>query len=82
MKLKKNFPCCKTPIFLNDIDTAKVIVSNKISFDEKNQKYFISYLYNDSKVKQLHIMLPKTGAYVKSYHGQTKWMYFLIEDDD
>ena len=26
-------------------------------------------------------MLPKTSAYVKSYHGQTKWMYFLIEDD-
>ena len=27
-------------------------------------------------------MLTKTIAYVKSYHGQTKWMYFLIEDDD
>ena len=27
-------------------------------------------------------MLPKTSAYVKSYDGQTKWMYFLIEDND
>ena len=27
-------------------------------------------------------MLPKTIAYVKSYDGQTKWMYFLIADDD
>ena len=27
-------------------------------------------------------MLPKTSAYVKSYDGQTKWMYFLIEDGD
>ena len=27
-------------------------------------------------------MLPRTNAYVKSYHGRTKWMYFLIEDDD
>ena len=27
-------------------------------------------------------MLPKTSAYVKSYDGKTKWMYFLIEDDD
>ena len=27
-------------------------------------------------------MLPKTSAYVKSYDGQTKRMYFLIEDDD
>ena len=35
------------------------------------------YLY-----KPLHIMLPKTNGYVKSYDGQTKRMYFLIEDDD
>ena len=27
-------------------------------------------------------MLPKTSLYVKRYYGQTKWMYFLIEDDD
>ena len=27
-------------------------------------------------------MLPKTSSYVKSYDGQTKWMYFLIENDD
>ena len=27
-------------------------------------------------------MLPKTSAYIKSYDGQTKWMYFFIEDDN
>ena len=27
-------------------------------------------------------MLPKTSAYVKNYGGQTKSMYFLIEDND
>ena len=27
-------------------------------------------------------MLPKTSVYVKSYDGQTKWMYFLNEDED
>ena len=27
-------------------------------------------------------MLPKTSAYVKSYDRQTKWIYFLTEDDD
>ena len=26
-------------------------------------------------------MLPKVSAYVKRCDGQTKWMYFLIEDD-
>ena len=55
---------------------------NKISFGEKNYKCFIGYLYDNHKVKPLHIMLPKTSAYVKSYDGQTKWMYFFVEDDD
>ena len=27
-------------------------------------------------------MVPKTIAYVKIYDEQTKWMHFLIEDDD
>ena len=31
-------------------------------------------------MKPLHVMLPKARAYVKSYNGQTQWMYFLIED--
>ena len=39
-------------------------------------------MHNDHKVMPLPIMLPKTSTYVKSYDGQTKWMYFLIEDDD
>ena len=41
----------------------------------------IGYLYNDHKVEPLHVMLPKTRAHVKRYDGQTKWMYFVIEDD-
>ena len=67
---------------MKDVDIEKVLVSNNISFGEKNYKYFKGYLYNDHKVKPLHIMLPKTRAYVKSYDGHTKWMYFLIEYDD
>ena len=27
-------------------------------------------------------MFPYKSAYVKSDYGQTKWMYFLVEDDD
>ena len=79
---KNKFYRNKTPILLKDVDIQKVLVSNKISFSEKNYKCFIGYLYNDNKVKPLHIVLPKTSAYVKIYDGQTKWMYFLIEDDD
>ena len=65
-----------------DVDTEKVLASNKISLGEKNYRYFIGYLHNDDKVKSLHIMFLKTNTNVKSYDGQTKWMYFLIEDDD
>ena len=42
----------------------------------------IRYLYNDNKIKSLRIMLPKTSAYLKRFDGHTKWLYFLIEDDD
>ena len=27
-------------------------------------------------------MLPKTSNYVKSYDEQTKWISFLVEDDE
>ena len=39
-------------------------------------------MYNDVKVKLLSIMLPKTSSYIKSYDGQTKWIHFLIKDDE
>ena len=75
---KSKFYRHKTPILLKDVDIETVLVSNKFSFSEKKYKYFIGYLYNDNKAKALHIMLPKTSTYVKSYDGQTKWMYFFI----
>ena len=76
---KINFTAIR--LFLKNVDIEKILVSNKISFGEENYKYSIGYLYNDNKVKPLHIMLPKI-ADVKSYDGQTKWMYFSMEDDD
>ena len=80
---KKKFTAINfSPIFLKDVDFEKVLMSKKVIFGEKIYNSFISYLYNDQKVKPLHIMLPKTSAYVNSYDGQTKWMYFFIEDDD
>ena len=39
-------------------------------------------MYNDYKVKPLHLMLPQLNTYVKRYDGKTKWMYFLIEHND
>ena len=67
---------------VGDFDIEKVLVSKKISFGEKNYKDFIGCLYDNHKVKPLHIIFPKTTSYVKPYDGQTKWMCFLIENDD
>ena len=57
-------------------------MSKKIFFGDKNYKYLIDFFYDGNKVKPLNIMISKTNAYVKRDDGQTKWMYFLIEDDD
>ena len=62
---KNKFYRHKSSIFLKDVDIEKVLKSNKISSGGKNYDYFIGYLYNDYKVKPLHIMLPETSAYVK-----------------
>ena len=62
------------PSIRNDNTMGMAFLVYKISFGEKNYKYFIGYLYNDHKVKPLHIMLRKTSFYVKSC--------ILIEDDD
>ena len=49
---------------------------------KKNYKYFIGCIDDDCKIKPFSIILPKTGTYVKRYDDETKWMYFLIEDDE
>ena len=67
---KKFFSCHKSTIFLEDVDSDKVLVSNKIFSDAKNYKYFIGFLYNNHKVKPLQIMLPKTSAEVKNMMGK------------
>ena len=56
---KKTFTAMRLLSFLKNVDTEKVLISNKILFGEKNCKYFIGYLYNNNKVKSLHIMLLK-----------------------
>ena len=54
----------ETSYFLGDIDIEKLQIINKISFGKKNYRYFVGYLYNDNKVKSLHILL-KASAFVK-----------------
>ena len=77
-----SFAAVKILFLKKHIATENAVVSNKISFGEKNCRYFVGYLYDDHKIKPSHIMLPKTKAYVRSFNGQTKRIYFLIEHDD
>ena len=79
---KNKFYHHKSLVPVKDVDIEEVLLSNKISSGKKNFKYFIGYLYDYYKIKPLRIMLPKASAYIKSYGGQTKWMYLLTEDDD
>ena len=82
MKLKnKNFTAIKVSL-LEDVDPDNSLVYKKISSGEKCCIYFIGYLYDDYKIKPLHLMLPNTSAYLKGTDVETKWMYFLIEEDD
>ena len=39
-------------------------------------------MYNYYEVKPLHVMLPRPSSYVKRYDAETKWLHFLIKDDD
>ena len=71
---KKKFTTIEVLLLKKDFkkDIEKTLVTNKISFAVKNYKCFIGYLYNNHKVKPLHILYPKTSAYVESYDGKTK----------
>ena len=71
---KDKFYGHESPILAEDKNTEKELVSKKIFSGEKNYKYFIGYLYDDYKVKPLHIMPPKMRLQVKCYDEQTKWM--------
>ena len=77
----------KTPIFWGDVDLKKVLVSNKIFFGEKTVLKKKTFLKTALLVTC--IMIIKLSHYiyfflkqVKIYDEQTKWIYFLIEDDD
>ena len=82
IKIGKKIFAMKFLFFKKDVDIEKVLVSNMISFGAKNCKYFIGYMHNNHKVKPFYIMLSRTSACVKGYDGETKWLYFLIEDND
>ena len=67
-KLKNiNFTAIKVLTFLENGAIENLIVSNKISFGEKNYKCFVGYLYDGCKIKPLHVMLQKRASMMITY---------------
>ena len=82
---KNKFYRYKNSIFSKkDVDTEKVLVSNKISFGAKIIYTLLVtciIIIKLSHYIQCFLKQAMLLCYKKSYDGQTKWMYFLIEDD-
>ena len=74
---KLNFTAIKVLFFKKMLILTRYLLVKKT----KLYKYVFGYLYDDYKKKALHIMLPKMNTYVKSYDGQTKLIYILINND-
>ena len=66
---------------MGEVDITKVLVSKKISFGEKNYRYFIGYVHKGKKSQTIKYNVSENKSLCKIYNEQTKWMYFLIKDD-
>ena len=63
---KRKFRCYKDQILI-DVDIYKILISNKISFGKKYDKYFSGYKNDDYKIKPLCIQFTKMSEYVKNF---------------
>ena len=64
---------------MKNIDTNKILVSNKVFFRKKCFKYLIGC--KDDKNKPLCIFLPKMNAHRRDF-DETIYMSSLIKDDE
>ena len=70
-----------------NVDIEKVFVSKKIYSGGKNYKYFVSYLYDDYKIKLSHIMLLKMKVCKQLWWSNKVdsvfiWRWWLMEKSD
>ena len=63
---KRKFRCYKDQILI-DVDIYKILISNKISFGKKYDKYFSGYKNDDYKIKPLCIQFAKMSEYIKNF---------------
>ena len=70
---KRKFHYTKTPIWINNEDIHKTLVSDKIAFGKKSYEYFIRYK-DGRRISHLCIMLPEMSGSVKMF-DETKYVF-------
>ena len=78
---KKEFHRAKKAIYLDLVDTGKIVVSDKFKHNEEGSKYFIGY-QEDAIVKPLCIILAQMNSYIKYFENDGKNMSFLIKNSE
>ena len=77
---KQKFHQHKGPISIKNVDTSKIVVSNKVYFGIKGFKCFIGYK-DDKRNQILMHIFQRMSAYRKDF-DETKYISFLIKDDE
>ena len=77
--IQKPFHYPKNLFWVDYVDTAKPLISSKVSFGKRGYKHSIGYKNDDYKIKPLWIILPKMSGYLKSLFKQN--MSSLIKND-
>ena len=57
-----------------------IVASNKFPFGKQDFEYFIGYKDN-KEIRPLYIFFREMRLY-KRYFDETKWMYFMIKDEN
>ena len=76
---KKELHRSKQPIYLNQVELSKFVVSDEFKLDDA-VKIIIGYK-NGQTVKPLYIILPQMSGFIKHFENSKKNMSFLADDD-
>ena len=76
---KKEFHRSKQAIYLNQVETNKIVISDEFKLDD-GVKNFIGYK-NGEIVRPLCIILPQMSGFIKYFENNEKNMSFLADDD-
>ena len=61
---KRKFYASKQAIALNLLNINKIVVSYRVKHSDDGFKYFIGYLYDDSVIRPLCIILPQMNRWI------------------